>query len=282
MIYDRNTGTLTEPEEYRDGAVSFLYETVPGRLLLRLAVSRWFSGLCGLYYSSPLSKRAIRPFIQKHGIMLEEGELEQYRTFQEFFTRKKTVSPETQDPRALLAVADSKMRYYPITDGLELTVKNCRYDLADILDDGSMADSFRGGTCVVFRLGVEDYHRYHFPDGGVCSGVRKIKGVLHTVRPVSEKYRVFARNSRQVSILETEHFGRVVQVEVGALLVGRIVDRQLEKFSRMEEKGHFEFGGSTVLLLLNKPIVFDEDIEDMNRAGVEIQVRAGERIGYLC
>ena len=282
MIYDRKNETLTEPGEYRKGTVSFLYETIPGRLLLRLVVSRWFSSLCALYYRSPLSRRSIRPFVQKHGVKIGEEELEKFRTFQEFFTRKKEIFAQTEDPNALLAVADSKMRYYPITEDLRLTIKNSVYDLEDILEDRGLAESFRGGTCIVFRLGMEDYHRYHFLDDGFLVSSKWIKGVLHTVRPLSEKYRVFARNSRQVNILETAHFGQVVQVEVGALLVGRIEDRGLKEFSRMEEKGHFDLGGSTVLLLLNKPIAFEEDIAKMNDAGVEIQVYAGERIGYLC
>ena len=85
-----------------------------------------------------------------------------------------------------------------------------------------------------------------------------------------------------MSVLETAHFGRVVQVEVGALLVGRMEDRGLKAFSRMEEKGYFDFGGSTILLLVNKNIRFEEDIAKMNDTGVEIQVYAGERIGYIC
>lgn len=282
MIYDRKTGMLTEPGEYGKGLVAFLYETVSGRLLLRLVVSRWFSGLCGLYYRSPLSRRSIRPFVQKHGVKIGEAELESFRSFREFFTRKKEVSAQTEDPNALLAVADSKLRYYPVTEDLRLTIKNSVYDLEDILEDRVLAESYRGGTCLVFRLGMEDYHRYHFLDDGCLVSTKRIKGVLHTVRPLSEKYRVFARNSRQVSVLETAHFGRVVQVEVGALLVGRMEDRGLKAFSRMEEKGYFDFGGSTILLLVNKNIRFEEDIAKMNDAGVEIQVYAGERIGYTC
>ena len=282
MIYYRDTGRAEEPEEYQKGAVSFLYETVPGRILLRIAVSHWFNSLYGAYYRSPLSRRSIRPFIQKHGVKIGEGELESYRSFREFFTRKKEVTAQTDDPKALLAVADGKLRCYPVTEDLHLTIKHCVYDLADILEDEALAESYRGGTCLVFRLGMEDYHRYHFLDDGHLVSAKKIKGVLHTVRPLSEKYRVFARNSRRVSVLETVHFGRVVQVEVGALLVGRIEDRGIQRFSRMQEKGYFDFGGSTVLLLLNKAVRFDEDIAKMNEAGVEIQVRAGERIGCLC
>lgn len=282
MIYYRDTGCVAEPEEYQKGVVTFLYETIPGRFLLGLAVSCWFSSFYGAYYRSPLSRRSIRPFVQKHGIPMGEEELESYRSFREFFTRKKEVTAQTKDPKALLAVADSKMRYYPITEDLRLTIKNSVYDLADILEDEALAESYRGGTCLVFRLGMEDYHRYHYLDDGCLVLSKKIPGVLHTVRSLSEKYRVFARNSRKVSVLRTAHFGQVVQVEVGALLVGRIQDRGARDFVRMEEKGYFDFGGSTILVLLNKEVCFDEDIVKMNDAGVEIQVFAGERIGHLC
>jgi phosphatidylserine decarboxylase len=282
MIYDRTAQCLKAQEEYGRGMVSFLYETVPGRILLRLAVSPWLSRLWGWYQKSPLSGSAIRPFIQKYDVQVTEAEISGFSSFNDFFTRRKTVIPQTDDPRALLAVADSKMRFYPITQDLKLKIKHCVYDLGDILEDGDLAAAYQGGTCIVFRLGVEDYHRYHFPDDGTLLWRKQIKGLLHTVRPISGKYRVFARNTRQVSLLDTARFGRIVQVEVGALLVGKIRNHTIHTFSRMEEKGYFEFGGSTILLLLNRPVQFDEDIATMNKAGAEIQVRAGERIGILC
>lgn len=282
MIFDRKEQCLIEQVEYRQGAVTFLYETVAGRMLLRLAVSPWLSKVWGVYQKSPLSKGAIRPFIQKHGVQVDEAQVDTFRSFNDFFTRKKEMCIQSYDPHALLAVADSKLRYYPITEDLRLKIKNSVYDLRDILEDDTLAAQYRRGICMVFRLSVDDYHRYHFLDDGKLLGRKKIKGLLHTVRPISEKNRVFARNSRQVSILETAHFGRVVQVEIGALLVGKIRNHQKETFSRMEEKGYFEFGGSTIVLLLNKEIQFDEDIQRMNGAGVEIKVSAGERIGMLC
>lgn len=282
MVYDRKEQCLKEQNEYQQGAVSFLYETVPGRILLRLAVRPWLSKLWGVYQKGSLSRRAIRPFIQKNGVQIEEEEVGGFRSFNDFFTRKKAVSAQTADPSALLAVADSKMRYYPITNGLQLKIKNSVYDLADILEDEALAMEYREGTCIVFRLGVDDYHRYHFLDDGMLLENKQIRGVLHTVRSISEKYRVFARNSRQVSILETAHFGKVVQVEIGALLVGKIHNHGRDMFTRMDEKGYFEFGGSTIVLLLNKEIRFDEDIAKMNDASVETQVYAGERIGIIC
>lgn len=282
MIYDRKEQCLKAETEYRQGTVAFLYETVPGRVLLRLAVSPWFSKLWGVYQKSPLSRRKIRPFIQKYGVNIDETEVDKFRSFNDFFTRKKAVAVQTDEPYALLAVADSKMRYYPITEELQLKIKNCVYDLPDILEDERLAAQYRGGTCIVLRLSMDDYHRYHFLDDGKLVASKRIKGVLHTVRSVSEKYRVFARNTRQVSILETAHLGQVVQVEIGALLVGKIHNHEKDTFTRMEEKGYFEFGGSTIVLLLNKEVRFDEDIANMNDAGIETQVCAGERIGIIC
>lgn len=281
MIYNRKEQALKEENEFRQGAAVFLYETVPGRIILRLAVSPFISKLFGLYQKSVLSKRSIKPFIQKHGVQVDEAQVETFRSFNDFFTRKKAVSARTSDSSALLAVADSKIRYYTITEDLKLKLKNCIYDISDILEDEVLAKQYRGGTCIVLRLCVDDYHRYHFLDDGKLVESKCIKGVLHTVRSISEKYQVFARNTRQVSILETDNFGKVVQVEIGALMVGKIHNHEKNTFTRMEEKGYFEFGGSTIVLLLNKPIQFDDDIAKMNDEGFETQVCAGEKIGTI-
>ena len=62
---------------------------------------------------------------------------------------------------------------------------------------------------------------------------------------------VFCANERQVSILETENFGKLAYIEVGALCVGRIVQTHAARlpFRRGEEKGYFLFGASTVIVL---------------------------------
>lgn len=281
MIYDRKAKCLKKQGEFRQGAAKFLYGTAVGRILLRPMVSPWVSKLGGLYQKSFLSRPSIRPFMRKNNISLPEEEVKQFRSFNDFFTRKKHVVAQTDDPNALLSVADSKLLYYPITDGLKVKIKNSVYDLEDILEDRELAEAYRGGTCLIFRLCVDDYHRYHFPDDGKLVSVKHIKGQLHTVRSISEKYRVYSRNTRQVSIMETAHLGKVVQVEIGALMVGKIRNHSVETFSRMDEKGHFEFGGSTVMLLLNKQIRFDADIAEMNSKDVEVQVSVGEQIGIV-
>ena len=53
--------------------------------------------------------------------------------------------------------------------------------------------------------------------------------------------------------MQTRHFGTVAQIEVGALLVGRICNHDgAGAFTRGAEKGCFYYGGSTVVLLLQK------------------------------
>ena len=109
-----------------------------------------------------------------------------------------------------------------------------------------------------------------------------IKGRLHTVQPAAlEKKRVFTENCREYTVLETEHFGAVTQVEVGAMMVGRIVNLHGEhSFKRGEEKGRFEFGGSTIIVLVEKgKVVPDAELGENTAAGKETIVKCGERIG---
>ena len=111
----------------------------------------------------------------------------------------------------------------------------------------------------------------------------KIAGELHTVRSISEKYNVFSRNSREISILRTEHIGDVAQIEVGALLVGAIKNNEKEQFVKGEEKGYFEYGGSTIVLLFEEGrISLDEDIIEQSKLGIETKVSIGEKIGVIC
>lgn len=281
MIYNRETQQLEKEVEYGAGKLDFLYNTLLGRILLSLVVARpWFSKLRGGYQKSKASKKDIAPFAEKYGIKVDN--LNSFGSFNDFFTRKKEIVYRDFNPRELRAVCDGKMRYYTVSDTMQLKIKNSIYDLEDILEDEALADRFKDGTCIVFRLTVDDYHRYHYPDNGRLVSRKRMKGKLHTVRPISEKYKVYSRNTREVSLLETESMGEVLQIEVGALLVGKIVNHNSESFLKMQEKGYFEFGGSTVILLFNKPLVFDDDIVKMNSSGVEIKVRAGERIGIIC
>ena len=280
--YDRREKELAEEIQYEEKILDFLYETALGRLCLKSFVARpWFSRMRSRYQKSRRSAKDILPFAEKHGIPLTPSECREFENFNEFFTRPHGPLPPTAENR-LTAPADAKLSVYPISESLQLTIKHTEYSVEDLVEDARLAEQFRGGTCLVYRLSADENHHYFYVDAGTVLSRKKIKGLLHTVRPIAAEYRVFARNSREVTVLSAEHLGCMVQIEVGALLVGKINNSPLEHFEKNEEKGFFEFGGSTIVQLLQRPVRMDDDIAQMNAEGFETKVSAGEGVGTIC
>lgn len=265
--------------------LSFLYHTAPGRICLKLLTQRWVSRLCGAVLNSRISTCRIRSFAKNNNINLDEYLPIRYRSFNDFFTRK--IRPERRPiepaPDALISPCDAKLLVYPITEGTTFSIKESVYTVSELTGDPALAARFSGGLCLLFRLSVDDYHRYCYLDDGTQDAPVFLPGVLHTVMPIAQaRYPIFTRNCREVSLLHTAHFGNVVQIEVGAMLVGKISNHGKTKFSRGEEKGMFEFGGSTIVLLLEpNRAELDPMILEASRIGLETVVRYGARIGTV-
>lgn len=120
-----------------------------------------------------------------------------------------------------------------------------------------LAERFQDGALLIFRLTPQHYHRYGYAMGGKVLRARKIRGKLHCVRPIALRtVPVFAQNSREYEVIAAGKFGIVVQMEIGALLVGKINNfREKTDKSRVwagDEKGYFAFGGSTIVVMLQK------------------------------
>ncbi len=265
-------------------SLRFLYGTRFGSLVLRLISRRWLSKLAGKYMSSRLSKHKIKKYIKKHGIDMSCFVQEDYKCFNDFFTRriKPELRPFDDSPDAFVSPCDGAVSAYEITDGLKFDAKGFDYDVETLVGDKELAALYDGGLCIVFRLAVTDYHRYFFIDGGTASGNRFIKGRLHTVQPAAlEKRRVFTENCREITELDTDRFGKITQVEVGAMMVGRISNNKKEgRFELGEEKGKFDFGGSTIILLVQKGrVALDPEFFENTADDCETPVKCGERIG---
>ncbi len=234
--------------------------------------------------SSTFSKPLIKPFIKKNNIDMSDYKLENWRSFNQFFTRKLRPGKRPIDLRdaSLISPCDGYLTVYNLSPGASFEVKNTVYTVSDLLLDTNLANEYHGGQCLVFRLTPSDYHRYIYPDKG-CKGKNiHIPGVLHTVRPLAfEKYPVYTANSREYTILRTNNFDDIVFMEVGAMMVGKICNYHQEcNFDRGDEKGKFLFGGSTVIMLLKKDIaIINSEIKDLSNSGVEAKVRMGENIG---
>jgi phosphatidylserine decarboxylase len=265
--------------------LGFLYGTAAGRALLRPLVGRPLSKLAGRFLETRVSKGLIGPFVRKNRMDLSDYDLRDLNCFNDFFCRplksgRRIVDP---DPAALIAPCDGLLTAVRVDGDTVLPVKQSRYSLARLLGDEALAAAFEDGLCLVFRLCVEHYHRYcYFADGRKGENVF-LPGALHTVRPVAlADVPVFTENCREYTVMETERFGRAVQMEVGAMLVGRIVNDHLwpRDVKRGEEKGHFAFGGSTVIVLLQKGSAeLLPALLEASARGEETPVRMGQRIG---
>lgn len=278
---------MLEEKQYKGKQLELLYKTATGRLLLKtVCVNRWFSSLAAVYYNSRLSAKSIGSFIVEHGIVMTDYEQRKYRSFNDFFTRRLRAGARCIDmaDTALISPCDAKLTAYEIDDSLCLSIKNSVFGVCELLRDDELARRYTGGSCLVFRLTADDCHRYVFFDSGHVTSKAKIKGVLHTVRPIAFNcHKVYCENSREYSVMETDNFGTVVYIEVGAMLIGRICNRDVRSFSRGEEKGCFEYGGSTVILLLEEgKAQLDSDIAENSKNGIETKVLSGERIGTKC
>ena len=265
--------------------LKFLYKTALGRAILKILTNPYLSKVAGRFLDSKASCFLIPIFIKANKIDMSEYTKDIYTNFNEFFCRRirKAARPIDKDRNALVAPCDGLLTVYPITGKTVLPVKQAQYRISRLLRSKKLAEEFKGGTCLVFRLCVDNYHRYCYFDNGVKGKNHFIPGCLHTVRPIAlENVPVFTENSREFTVMKTRHFGKVIQMEVGAMLVGKI-DNYHEKyrFVRGEEKGRFLYGGSTVIVLLKKDAArIDEAILNASSNYIETPVKMGERIGY--
>ena len=156
------------------------------------------------------------------------------------------------------------------------------YYSIDTLVDKDIMNEYRGGYALVFRLSTDNYHRYCYIDSGTKGKNIHIDGVFHTVQPIALKhYNFYKTNTREWTVLNTNNFGKVIQVEVGAMLIGRIVNNhETYIYKKGEEKGYFEFGGSTIVMLFKKGTIrLDDAIYENSKQNIETIVSYGERIG---
>lgn len=264
--------------------LDFLYGTVPGRILLRPLAGRHLSALSGRLLDTGASKMLIPLFQKRYQIDVSEYDLTRIHSFNDFFCRplRPGMRPVDMDPEHLIAPCDGLVKAMTIRADQILTVKQSTFTLKGLLRDEALAKRYENGTCIVFRLCVDHYHRYCYADSGEKSGNRRISGRFHTVRPAAlERRPVFTENSRDYTLIRSARFGTILQMEVGAMLVGRIRNREeAGMVTRGEEKGMFQYGGSTVILLLEEGRVeIRPSIMKASSEGTETPVRMGEWIG---
>ncbi|WP_312667972.1 phosphatidylserine decarboxylase [Tissierella praeacuta] len=277
-------GIIVKQNKSQDKVLRFLYNSKIGRMILVQIVKPKFSIMMGKVLNHPVSKILIKPFIKKNKINMSDYEVEKYSSYNDFFIRKikADIRKIDQEPEHFIAPCDGKLSVYSIDKNSCFVIKNTSYTIESLLRNKKLADRYEGGLLLLFRLTVDDYHRFCYIDDGIKSENHHIRGVFHTVNPIAnEMFPIYKENTREFSILKSNNFGELLIMEVGALLVGKIVNyHEQSKVERGQEKGRFEFGGSTIVVCVEQGrVIIDEDILENSKNEIETVVKMGERIG---
>jgi phosphatidylserine decarboxylase len=288
--YDRRTGVLKQDPIYARGFLDWLYNSATGRVLTQILFSRrWVSSFYGWLNKQPWSRRKIQPFARRLAINLDEllRPAGSFASFNDFITREIDLSkrPIDNDPQVCVAPVDGRVLVYPVIETDEFfTIKRGRFNLRALLRDEDMTARYSGGSLFVSRLYLDDYHHFHFPDNGIARAAVAIPGKYFAVSPYSERIAVpfYGENHRMVTLFDTEYFGELAMIEVGAFTIGSIQQRYRPGawVRKGDHKGFFELGGSVVVLLFRKDtICFDDDLCKNSLSKIETYVRLGESIG---
>ncbi|MDO4517430.1 MAG: phosphatidylserine decarboxylase [Bacillota bacterium] len=249
---------------------------------MKLILKTHLDRLAARFLRSSWSRPLIGRYVRRHDIHLEENELQTFGSFRDFFARSREPVSFDPLPHHLISPCDGWLSVYPIAADSSFAIKGSRYRLCDFLQDEELAASYQGGDCLIFRLCASDYHHYCYIDNGYQGGNHYIPGVLHSVQPIAcETYPVYTLNRRCWTLMATEHFGPVVQTEIGALVVGGIFnEREHARFVKGMEKGHFELAGSTIVLLFQQGrIDLQPWVQEARKDEEEVRVSQGMWIG---
>lgn len=259
--------------------VRFLYETVPGRVILKILTKPVISQAAGQILDSRASRYLIPAFVRKNNIdtwdlIVPEGG---FPSFNAFFSRERENDEIRIGQGGIICPCDGFLSLIQIKEQVMFNVKHTKFSLGGLLMDKKAAELFRDGYALIFRLTPSHYHRYLHAANGKIKFQKSINGILHCVRPLAtEKFPVYIQNTRKYQIIRTKKYGYILQMELGAMLVGRIQNHPLydRNVKAGQEKGFFEYGGSTILLLLQKDKVKLKDWVYKAENG-EISVRQG-------
>jgi phosphatidylserine decarboxylase len=235
----------------------------------------------------PSSAKKIGSFAAKYNIDLSIAQKDTFTSFNDFFTRKLKpgARPVNTDSLVVVSPADGKLLVFENIGNSDFFVKGNRFNISGFLNDNALAEKYKNGILIIVRLAPPDYHRYHFPVDGKLSAPVKIDGDYFSVSPLALRKiaKVFSMNKREYLIINSPVFGDVVMAEVGATMVGTIIQTyKTESVKKGEEKGYFKFGGSTVILLFeNGKITVDSDLLKNSNNNIETTIKMGEKIATV-
>ncbi|MEM6346087.1 MAG: archaetidylserine decarboxylase [Bacteroidota bacterium] len=285
---NRESGIVEHESPPAEGLLKFLYDNPFGKTaILPLAKRKFISEWYGRRMDKASSVKQIPGFVEQLGIDMSESQktISEFSSFNDFFYRR--LKPETRPiAEGFIAPGDGKLLAFEnVADVHQFFVKGRKFTLKEFLADEELANQYKEASILILRLAPNDYHRFHFPCAGTPSAVKPIKGSYFSVSPyalASNFTKVFCENKRALCTLSSADKGDVMIAPVGATMVGSIVETFTpnQAIAKGAEMGYFAFGGSTVVVLVDKEkLTIDPDILENTRQKMETFVKMGEKIG---
>lgn len=180
------------------------------------------------------------------------------------------VSPADAVPQGVWSIDDNSNL---VSENGVIIKSSVVYSIHDLLGASSAyKDAFAGGCLTHTFLDVQDYHRYHFPIGGMVKEITIISqddavGGIISWSPEKGKYLLDPTvtgwqfiETRGYVIIETENYGLVALMPVGMSQVSSVNFEENVKvntsFNKGDNLGYFLFGGSDFIMLFQKEAGF--------------------------
>jgi len=235
------------------------------------------------------TQTAIKWFIDRYQVDMSEAaepDIQQYKTFNHFFTRalKENVR-KCCDERYLASPVDGEVSQAGrIRQKYLIQAKNHDYTTTELLaGDEKLASKFDDGNYTTIYLSPKDYHRVHMPIDGELIGMKHVPGKLFSVNQVTARNvpGLFARNERVICLFKTE-VGLMAQILVGATIVGSVEtvwhgtvkpqnknkistyhyhNEKAVRLTKGQEMGRFKLGSTVILLFQNNAISFNAKMQ---------------------
>lgn len=293
LVQDRDTGLIYEEKmsAWVKLGIRLIYKSRKNKGQKIRKLLRSMSIKQGVRYDSHKSKDKIVDFVKFFGLNLHDcliRDINQYKTFNEFFTRRlrlnaRPIEGEERLNDIISLMADARtIVFNSIPDAQRIWIKGRGFTIEKLLGVKSINSKY---SLIIQRLAPQDYHRIHCPLNGVVKSIRHIHGEYYTVNPMAIRSAldVFCENVRTIVTISTIEYGDVEIVFVGAMMVGSIIINVKlgQNVLKGEELGYFKFGGSTVVMLIDSKLIqWDGDLMNNSMKGLETLCRVGMSCGH--
>jgi len=242
------------------------------------------------------SAQQVLPFISRYNVDVDEFAKRPFafKTFNDFFYRalKPGARPIAPGEDVAVLPADGRhLTFQNVAAADGFYAKRQKFDLVSFFGEAHLPEAqrvlsarFDRGALLISRLCPVDYHRFHFPVAGTPAQPLPLNGFLYSVSPIALRRNLnyLWENRRMVTLVDSPRFGSVAVCEIGATMVGSILQTFApgRTVAKGDEKGLFRFGGSCVVTVFEPGrIRFDADLLEHSAQQIEVYAKMGERLG---